>query len=97
LQGPYRRRFYEDSTNKQAKLAKVTRLVSDGGPDYTVREDPGMAERIGDFLVRTKAMQQSQVEAVLQAQKDGDKRTFGEIAVALGFVSQSALASYRAS
>ena len=57
----------------------------------------GMAERIGDFLVRTKAMQQPQVEAVLHAQKDGDKRTFGEIAVALGLVTQTALDTYRAS
>jgi hypothetical protein len=56
-----------------------------------------MAERIGDFLVRTKAMQQSQVETVLRAQKDGDKRSFGEIAVVLGFVTQAALDTYRAS
>jgi len=56
-----------------------------------------MAERIGDFLVRTKAMQQSQVDAVIRAQKDGDKRTFGEIAVALGFVTQAALVTFRAS
>lgn len=56
-----------------------------------------MAERIGDFLVRTKAMQQSQVDAVIRAQKDGDKRTFGDIAVALGFVTQAALETFRAS
>lgn len=56
-----------------------------------------MAERIGDFLVRTKAMQQSQLEAVLRVQKDGDKRSFGEIAVALGYVTQAALDTYRAS
>jgi hypothetical protein len=56
-----------------------------------------MAERIGDFLVRTKAMQRSQVEAVLHAQKDGDTRSFGEIAVALGLVTQAALDTYRAS
>jgi hypothetical protein len=56
-----------------------------------------MGERIGDFLVRTKAMQQSQVDAVLRAQKDGDKRSFGEIAVALGFVTQAALEMFRAS
>jgi len=56
-----------------------------------------MAERIGDFLVRTRAMQPSQVETVLRVQKDGDKRTFGQIAVALGFVTQAALDTYRAS
>lgn len=71
--------------------------MSNGVPDYNVREDPGMAERIGDFLVRTKAMQQSRVEAVLRAQKDGDKRSFGEIAVALSYVNQAALDTYRAS
>jgi len=71
--------------------------VSDGVPDYNVREDPGMAVRMGDFLVRTKAMQQSHVEAVLRAQKDGDKRSFGEIAVAFSYVTQAALDTYRAS
>ena len=43
--GPYRRRFYEDSTNKQARGAKVTRLVSDGVPDYTVRSTNDVAPR----------------------------------------------------
>lgn len=71
--------------------------MSDGLPDYTVSEDLGMGERIGDFLVRTKAMQQSHVEAVLRAQKDGDKRSFGQIAVALGYVTQAALDTFRAS
>ena len=56
-----------------------------------------MAVRMGDFLVRTKAMQQSHVEAVLRAQKDGDKRSFGEIAVAFSYVTQAALDTYRAS
>jgi hypothetical protein len=56
-----------------------------------------MAERIGDFLVRTGALQQSQVEAVLRAQKGGDRRSFGEIAMALGYVTQAALDTYRAS
>jgi hypothetical protein len=55
-----------------------------------------MAERIGDFLVRTGAMQQAQVEAVLAAQKGGDKRTFGEIAVALGFTTKAVVDSFTA-
>jgi hypothetical protein len=50
-----------------------------------------MAERIGDFLVRTGAMKQAQVEAVIAAQKAGDSRTFGEIAVALGFATKAAV------
>lgn len=56
-----------------------------------------MAERTGDFLVRTKAMQPSHLDAVIRAQKDGDTRTFGEIAVALGYVTQAALVTFRAS
>jgi hypothetical protein len=53
-----------------------------------------MAERIGDFLVRTAGMNQSQVDTVIAAQKGGDKRTFGEIAIALGFVTQAAVSAY---
>jgi hypothetical protein len=56
-----------------------------------------MPERIGDFLVITGAMQQSQVETALSAQKNGDKRTFGEIAVALGFVTKAVIDTFRAS
>ena len=55
-----------------------------------------MAERIGDFLVRTGAMQQSQVDSVLAAQKAGDTRTFGDIAVALGFTTKAAVDSFSA-
>ena len=56
-----------------------------------------MAERIGDFLVRTKAMQQSQVDAVIAAQKAGDKRSFGEIAIGLGFVTSAVIGTFLAS
>jgi hypothetical protein len=56
-----------------------------------------MAERIGDFLVRAKAMQQSQVDAVITAQKAGDARTFGEIAVGLGFVTSAVIDTFLAS
>jgi hypothetical protein len=55
-----------------------------------------MAERIGDFLVRTKALQQPQVDKVLAAQKAGDARSFGEIAVALGFVTQGIVDNFLA-
>jgi len=54
-----------------------------------------MAERIGDFLVRTGAIQPPQVEAVMAAQKAGDKRTFGEIAIGLGFCSKAAVDAYK--
>jgi hypothetical protein len=55
-----------------------------------------MAERIGDFLVRTAGMQQAQVDSVLAAQKAGDKRTFGDLAVALGFVNKAAVDAFPA-
>ena len=58
-------------------------------------KDLTMAERIGDFLVRTGALQPPQVETVMAAQKAGDKRTFGEIAIGLGFCSQAAVAAYK--
>jgi hypothetical protein len=56
-----------------------------------------MAERIGDYLVRTGKLSQAQVEQVIRAQKAGDGRTFGEIAVGLGFVDKSAVDSFLAS
>jgi alkylated DNA nucleotide flippase Atl1 len=55
-----------------------------------------MAERIGDYLVRTGAMQQSQVESVIAAQKAGDTRTFGDLAVALGFTTKAAVDGFTA-
>ncbi|HET6451070.1 MAG TPA: hypothetical protein VFI08_07145 [Spirochaetia bacterium] len=55
-----------------------------------------MAERIGDFLVRTGAMQKPQVDAVIAAQKAGDARTFGEIAVAMGYATRAAVDGYAA-
>jgi hypothetical protein len=56
-----------------------------------------MAERIGDYMLRTGALKQAQVDAVINAQKTGDKRTFGEIAVSLGFVSAAAVEAFLAS
>lgn len=45
-----------------------------------------MAERIGDYLVRVGKITPAQVEQIIGAQKSGDARTFGQIAVGLGFV-----------
>ena len=56
-----------------------------------------MAERIGDYLVRTGKLSQAQVEQVIRAQKAGDGRTFGEIAVGLGLVDKAAVDSFLAS
>ncbi len=53
-----------------------------------------MAERIGDFLVRTGSMTPEQVQTVLRAQAAGDKRRFGEIAVALGYLGDDSIKRY---
>jgi fructose-1,6-bisphosphatase/inositol monophosphatase family enzyme len=55
-----------------------------------------MAERIGDYLVRTKALQQSQADEVVRVQKGGDTRSFGAIAVSLGFVAQGTIDAFLA-
>lgn len=51
-------------------------------------------EKIGEGLVRIGAMSDSQVKDVLKAQKDGDQRLFGEIAVDQGFVDVNAIIDY---
>lgn len=51
-------------------------------------------ERIGDGLVRIGAITKVQCDHVLQLQKDGDKRLFGEIALALGYVDFHSLMNY---
>ena len=56
-----------------------------------------MAERMGDGLVRMGAMQPAQLEKVLALQKGGDKRRFGEIALALGFVTEAAIKAWEQS
>ncbi len=48
-----------------------------------------MAERIGDYLVRTGAMSQEQAEDVIRRQRGGDKRPFGEIAMELKYIPDS--------
>ena len=53
-----------------------------------------MAERMGDGLVRVGAMTAAQVQTVLAAQKAGDTRPFGEVAVSLGLVSADAVKRY---
>jgi hypothetical protein len=50
-----------------------------------------MATRIGEFFVRTGRMTPDQVEQILRAQKEGDKRRFGEIALALHLVGDDSL------
>ena len=49
------------------------------------------ADKIGGFLVRIGVMQPWQLEDVLLAQRSGDTRLFGEIAIALGYIEDAAL------
>jgi hypothetical protein len=48
-----------------------------------------MAERMGDYMIRKGAMNQSQVDEVMRAKANGDTRHFGEIAVSLGFIKEA--------
>ncbi len=59
--------------------------------EYTIHTD---AEKIGDFLVRIGVMQPWQLEDVLLAQRSGDARLFGEIAIELGYIEDAALQLY---
>ena len=53
-----------------------------------------MEERIGEALVRIGAMTPEQVDAILEVQKGGDKRLFGEIAIEKGFINDKAIKAY---
>jgi hypothetical protein len=53
-----------------------------------------MASRIGEFLVRTGKMTPEQVEQVLLAQKQGDARSFGEIARSLNIVGDDSIVRF---
>jgi len=54
-----------------------------------------MLHRIGDFLMSIGAMDELQVEEVLRVQReDEEPRMFGEIAIELGYIDDSALRKY---
>ena len=53
-----------------------------------------MAKRIGEIMVALGAMKPDQVESVLVAQRAGDKRLFGTIALSLGYIEDNALRRY---
>jgi hypothetical protein len=53
-----------------------------------------MTDRIGEFLVRIRAMTAYHVEEVLRAQKAGDSRRFGEIAIERGYINDDAIRRY---
>ena len=53
-----------------------------------------MGMRIGELLVSKGVLTESQVEEILLKQKDGDTRKFGDIAVDLKFMEDTALNRY---
>jgi len=53
-----------------------------------------MTDRIGDNLVKIGAMTQEQVDDVLQRQRKGDSRLFGEIAIDLEYIDDDVIAEY---
>ncbi len=53
-----------------------------------------MAERIGDGLVRIGAMTAEQRDKVLKMQNDDDKRMFGEIAIDLKYINDTAILEF---
>jgi hypothetical protein len=53
-----------------------------------------LAKRIGEILVLMGVIRIDQVESVLSAQKAGDRRLFGTIALSLGFIEDNALRRY---
>ena len=53
-----------------------------------------MADRIGDNLVKIGAMTQEQVDEVVNRQKDGDNRLFGEIAIECEYIDDNVIAEY---
>jgi hypothetical protein len=53
-----------------------------------------MSEKIGEFLQRIGVLDQHQVQEILDAQKAGDSRLFGEIAIEFGYVNDEVLKKY---
>jgi hypothetical protein len=53
-----------------------------------------MLEKIGEFLQRIGVMTEQQVQEVLDAQKAGDNRMFGEIAIEFGYINDEVLKKY---
>jgi len=53
-----------------------------------------MTEKIGEFLIRIGVMKEYQVDDVLRAQKAGDNRLFGEIAIEFGYINDEMLKKY---
>jgi hypothetical protein len=57
-------------------------------------QESGMTEKIGEFLVQIGVMTPYQKDDVLWAQKTGDHRLFGIIAIEFGYISDEVLKKY---
>ena len=55
---------------------------------------PDMPEKIGEFLLRIGVISQRQVQEILDIQKAGDSRLFGEIAIEFGYINDEVLQKY---
>ena len=53
-----------------------------------------MTEKIGEFLQRIGVINEQQIQEVLDAQKAGDSRMFGEIAIEFGYINDEVLKKY---
>ncbi|MDA3808749.1 MAG: hypothetical protein PF518_00325 [Spirochaetaceae bacterium] len=53
-----------------------------------------LPEKIGEGLVRIGAMTEEQRNEVIEKQKNGDGRMFGEVAVELGFINDAIIMEY---
>ena len=61
---------------------------------YYICMEDHTGEKIGEGLKRIGAMTEEQVNEVLELQKNGDKRLFGEIAISLGYIDDEAIRKY---
>jgi len=86
-------KYLDRHTNDWGKSAAVL-VVKALSATWPPRAGIVMAERIGERLVRMGVMNPEQVERVLAAQRAGDSRMFGQIALALGFVEDNSLRRY---
>jgi len=53
-----------------------------------------MAVRMGDYLVSIGVLTEAQVNQVMQMQKRGDTRKFGELAISQGFMDESSIKKF---
>ena len=53
-----------------------------------------MSGKIGEFLLKIEVIKPYHVEDILRAQKAGDPRPFGEIAIEYGYINDEVLRKY---